>query len=161
MRIFQNALPQRLSDRERLLFEHMYLRQPYLGNLPLVLLIERFDFLKGLLWELWEDLPDLGLVPVLYRLLDYYATMAARRREADRLIKSGRPITFDEAVYEPQDQSNLFQDIAAEIREIRGIDCGCPRREWWAELNGKPGAKIRILHRCLACAVQIETILTR
>jgi hypothetical protein len=160
MRCFQNALPIRLTDRERLLFESMHLPQPYLGNLPLTLLVERFGFIKGLLWELWESLPDLGLVPVLYRLLDYYATMAARRREVDRLIKSGRPLVFDEAAYEPQTQCNFFQEIAAEIREIRGIDCGCWRREWWAELKGKPGAKLRILHRCLVCNAQAETMLT-
>jgi hypothetical protein len=120
----------------------------------------RFGFLQELLWELWEDLPDLGLVPVLYRLLDYYATMARRRREVDRLLKSGRPIQFNEAVYEPPEQRNRFQDIAAEIREIRGIACGCQRREWWAELKGEHASQIRILHHCLACAVQIETIVT-
>jgi hypothetical protein len=161
MRTFQNALPERLTDREQLLFEHMHLRQGYLGNLPLALLVERFGFLKGLLWELWESLPDVSLGPVLYRLLDYYSTVAARRREVDRLIKSGRPIPFDEAVYEPQGQGNLFQEIAAEVREIREIDCGCPRREWWAELKGKPGAEIRIVHRCVACEFRIETTLPR
>jgi hypothetical protein len=161
MRTFQNALPERLTGRERLLFEHMHLRQPYLGNLPLALLAERFGILKGVLWELWEGLPGLGLVPVLHRLLDYYGTMAARRREVDRLIKSGRPLPFDDGAYEPQDQGNLFQEIAAEVREIRGIDCGCPRREWWAELKGEPGATIRIVHRCIACDVAVESILTR
>jgi hypothetical protein len=161
MRTFQNALPERLTDREQLLFEHMHLRQPYLGNLPLALLVGRFGFLRGLLWELWESLPDVSLGPVLYRQLDNYATMAARRREVDRLIKSGRPIPFDEAVYEPHGQSDLFQGIAAEVREIREIDCGCPRREWWAELKGKPGAEIRIVHRCMACEFRIETTLPR
>jgi hypothetical protein len=49
MRTVQNALPVTLTKRERLIFEHTYLRQPYLGNLPLVLLIERFGFLRGCL----------------------------------------------------------------------------------------------------------------
>jgi hypothetical protein len=161
MRTFQNALPGPLSERERLYFEHMHLRQPYLGNLPLVLLAPRFGFVKELLWELWEGLPDQAQVPVLYRLLDWYATMAARRRQADRLIKRGRPRRLVESAHLPAKSSQRFQELAAEVREHEGVDCGCPRREWWAELRGRPRAKVRIAHRCIACGYEAETTLTR
>jgi hypothetical protein len=161
LRTFQNALPEPLSERERLRFEHMHLRQPYLGNLPLVLLAPRLGFVKELLWELWEGLPGQSLVPVFHRLLDYYATMVARRREADRRIKRGRPARLVEAAYVPPARSQRFQDLAAEVREHERIDCGCPRRDWWAELQGRPGAKVRISHRCTACDFHIETVLTR
>jgi hypothetical protein len=161
MRTFQNALPDALSDRERLLFEHMHQLQPYLGNLPLVLLIPRFGFLEPTLWGLWEHLPDLGLTSTLYRMLDYYSTMVIRRREADRRIKRGRPRTFVEESHEPTVKSDAFQEIAAEIRESREIDCGCPSREWIAEIMGRPGKRIRILHQCVACKFQKETVLTK
>jgi hypothetical protein len=161
MRIFQNAMPHALTDQEQLLFEHMHLRQPYLGNFPLVLLAERFGFIKELLWEMWEALPDLSLVPVLHRLLDFYATMAVRRREADRRIKSGRSATFDDARYVPSVERDRFQEIAAEIRELHGINCGCPRREWLAKREGRSLTRIRILHQCLGCDFRKETILTR
>jgi hypothetical protein len=98
---------------------------------------------------------------VFHRLLDYYSTMAAQRREADRRIKRGRPRKFIEASYIPSEKSQRFQEIADAVRELKNIDCGCPRREWRAELKGKPGAKIHILHRCMACDCQEETILTR
>ncbi|MBI3406797.1 MAG: hypothetical protein HY040_00380 [Planctomycetes bacterium] len=162
MRTFQNAIADQLSDRERLHFEHVHLRQSYLGNLPLVLLVERFSFLQGLLWEFWDKLPNLDLVPVLHRLLDYYVDLAVRRREADRRIKSARPMMFHDELYEPQVQNDLFQEIAAEIREIGKVDCGCPRPDWVAELKGKPGPKIRIIHRCMGCCEsEFESILTR
>lgn len=161
MRTFQNALPHSLTATEKLLFEHMHLPQPYLANLPLVLIIPRFGFCKGVLWEIWEHLPDLSRVPILYRMLDYYCTLATRRRQADRLIKGSRPVEFKEKAYVPSDQSDVFQEIAAEIRDIHKIDCGCPRREWYAELEGRPRTKVRILHRCLQCAYEQETTLTR
>lgn len=161
MRIIQNALPEPLTAQERLLFEHLHQRQEYLGNLPLVLLVQRFQFLKGALWQLWESLPDLGSVPVLHRLLDYFATMAAKRREADRRIKNGRPAPFIEEAYVPPEEGDFFQEIAAEIREVQGIDCHCPRRDWHAELRGKGEAKIHILHQCMACAFEMETTVNR
>jgi hypothetical protein len=161
MRFFRNALPDPLSEREACWFEHMHQPQPYLGNLPLVLLLQRFRFLRAPLWELWEGLPDLRPVPVLHRLLFYYADMVARRREADRRIKNGRPAPLIETPAGPSPQGDLFQDIAAAVREIRHIDCHCPRREWHAELAGPAGAEVRIRHRCMACDYQAESTLTR
>lgn len=161
MRIFQNALPHTLSDRERLLFEHMHQRQPYLGQLPMVLLIPRLKFIRGVLWDLWEQLPDATMTPVLHRMLRYYATLATRRREADREIKRRPHAKLNDEVDEPRANNDTFQEIAAEIRELNGIDCGCPRRDWYSELVGRPRDRIRILHRCAACHFQKETELTR
>jgi hypothetical protein len=98
---------------------------------------------------------------VLHRLLDWYATLAARRRQADRLIKRGRPGRFVESAHLPARNSQRFQELAAEVREHEGIDCGCPRRDWWAELRGRPRVDVRIAHRCIACAYEKETTLTR
>jgi hypothetical protein len=161
MRTFPNAMPKPLNKRERLYFEHMHLPQPYLGNLPLVLLAPRLGFVKELLWELWEALPDRTLIPVFHRLLDWYSTMAARRREADCLIKQGRPRRFVEAAHLPARTSQVFQELAAEVREHEGIDCGCPQRQWWAELCGRPRTKVQIAHRCIACGCEKVTTLTR
>jgi hypothetical protein len=163
MRFFQNALGEPLTRRERLYFEHMHLRQQYLGNFPLVLLSPRLGFVKELLWELWDELPDEKLIPVFYQLLDYYGTMAVQRRQADCLVKRGRPASLVESAYRPPaPKSQLFQDLGAEVREVEGVDCGCPQREWWAELRSKPQeTMVRILHHCMACDHKKETILTR
>jgi hypothetical protein len=159
LRTLQNAIPEPLSEGERLRFEHMHLRQPYLGNLPLVLLAPRLGLTQELLFQLWEGLPDQSLVPVFHRLLDYYATMASRRREADRRIKRGRSIRLVEAAQIPPPKDQRFQELAAEVREREGIDCGCPRRDWWAELRGRPGPTVRIMHRCVYCDYERETVL--
>jgi hypothetical protein len=157
MRTFQNALPAQLTKRERILFEHLHLPQPYLGGLPMVLLAPRLGFIRELLWELWEQLPDKHLVPVLYRLLYYYASMAARRREADQVRKRPPPVQFVESAYVPKEKSQVFQDIAAEVRELRGIDCGCPQRQWWAELEKVTPRSIRIHHYCVGCPFDFNT----
>ena len=160
MRTFQNALSHSLSDRERLLFENMHLPQHYLGGLPLVLVMPRFRFIRRVLLEVWEQLPNASMIPVLHRMLRYYATLITRRREADRRIKRQPQAEFDDGAYVPQTESDFFQQIASEIREIRRIDCGCPRRDWHSELIGRGRAEIRILHRCFACSFQMETVLT-
>jgi hypothetical protein len=161
MRTVQNASPLSLTTQERLVFEHTYLRQPYLGDLPLALLMERFGFLKGVLSEMWDRLPDTSAAPVFHRLLDYYSVMAVRRREIDRLRKSGRPRPFVEAAYVPSARRDLFQEIADCVRETRRVACGCPRPEWRAELMSGSTAKITILHMCVNCNLKGETTLSR
>ena len=165
MYLFRNALPEPLSEREQNLFDQRYLRQSYLAGLPLVLLAPRLPVAKELLWHRWPKLPEISLIPVFHRLLDYYGTMAIRRREVDRRRKQGRPEQFFDKDHVPDahvpSNDERFQDIASEIRELKGIDCGCPQRDWSARLQGKPGAEIRILHHCVACKYKKETVLSR
>jgi hypothetical protein len=96
-------------------------------------------------------------------MLRYYAGLVIRRREADRRIKRKPHAEFNDETYVPPANSDFFQQIAAEIREMNEIDCGCPRRDWHAEWVGsaRARAKIRILHCCDACSFQVETALTR
>lgn len=161
MRTVQRALPVTMTERERLIFEHTYLPQPYLGDLPLVLLIERFGFLSGILAEMWEQLPNTSVAPVFHRLLDYYSLMAVRRREVDRLRKSGRPRPLVEAIYREAAKGDVFQEMAAAIRELRGIGCRCGRPEWRAELNGKPKNMVTIAYACMNCDQTAETRVSR
>lgn len=87
MRTIKNAMPDPLNDDERRLFERMYERQPYYGNLPLALLAERLSFLRLAILAIWEAPQDQDNVRVLHRLLWYFADMVSRRREADRQSK--------------------------------------------------------------------------
>jgi hypothetical protein len=68
----------------------MYLKQPCFGQLPLVLLHERFPFLHSILTRVCEDPADREAVAILYRLLALYGEMATRRRATDRLMKARR-----------------------------------------------------------------------
>src|SRR5262249_41964565 len=73
MQTVARALPEPLTTEERAVFAQMHLPQLYFGNLPLVLVIERFGTIKDVLWEVWERLPDTAPIAVLHRLLDYYS----------------------------------------------------------------------------------------
>lgn len=90
MRVFQQLLPEPLSATEASWFEQMHLKQPHFGNLPVVLLVERFRFVREVLWEIWENPGDPEPIAVLHRLLSYYAEMASARRELDRKVKQRR-----------------------------------------------------------------------
>jgi hypothetical protein len=109
MRVFQTSLPAPLSADEASWYEHMHLKQPYLGNLPLVLLIERFPFLHSVLWEIWNNPGDPEPIAVLHRLLSYYGEMAEERRTTDRKVKQRRPSTP-----EPGDRTPLVVPLQTE-----------------------------------------------
>jgi hypothetical protein len=78
---------QSLTSDEASWFQQMNFKQPHFGGLPFVLLVDRFSFLRGPVWELWSNPADPAPIGVLHRLLDYYEQMATRRRELDRLMK--------------------------------------------------------------------------
>jgi hypothetical protein len=90
MWVFQRLLPEPLTVAERRFFEQVYLMQPHFGQMPFILLAERFPFLKGILWQIWKGPGDPNAVPIMNRLLFYYGEIAAARRAADRQVKAKR-----------------------------------------------------------------------
>src|SRR5262249_38096598 len=84
---FRQALPKPLSAEENRAFEAVYCPQPYLAGLSLVLLRERFDFLREIILEMFDNPMDEHLPGVLLRMLWYYGEMVRNRREADRVSK--------------------------------------------------------------------------
>jgi hypothetical protein len=89
MLAFQRRLPVPLTEAERRPFEQVYLKQPHFGQIPFVLLVERYGFLRGALWDFWER-PGRDLIAETHRLLAYYGEMAANRRAVDRRVKAKR-----------------------------------------------------------------------
>lgn len=90
MWLFRRLFPAPLSADELRWFEQMLCPQPCFGNLPLVLLVERFPFLHSVLWEIWENPGEPEPIAVLHRLLAYYAEMASTRRNIDRRVQQRR-----------------------------------------------------------------------
>lgn len=82
MQDFWNVLPEVFSPEERQLFARSHFNQPAFGNLPLFLISERFPEIK-LAANQYVDGDD-DMVPIIHRLLSYYAETVHRRREADR-----------------------------------------------------------------------------
>ena len=95
MYVFQRLLPEPLTEAERLRFEQMYVKQSHFGQLPLALLVERFGFLKGVLWDIEETPSNRDAIRVFYRLLGYYGEMASIRRTSDRRIKARKAARLD------------------------------------------------------------------
>ena len=90
MRAFGAALPKPLVGYEKDLFAAMYLKQPRFGNLPLVLLWDRFDFCKLAILAIWLNPDDDAEFKVLYRMLAWFDEMLGKKRDADRRRKARR-----------------------------------------------------------------------
>jgi hypothetical protein len=115
MRIFLRIIAEDLDAAEVQQFQQMHLQQPHFGDLPLVLLVERFPFLKAVIWEIWQAPADPAAIGTLHRLLDYYREMATCRREADRTTKKVQPSP------NKQGKAPLLQSYDAQIHDEGGI----------------------------------------
>ncbi len=87
MKNFGTLITPDLSARERDLFARMHLRRAAFGGLPIVMLTERLSFALPAFGEVLEnDGPEGNHAAVLHRVLYWYAEIAPKRRQADRLI---------------------------------------------------------------------------
>lgn len=86
-RTFQSALAQPLNPCEREIMGHMYMPQPYLGGLSLLLMYNRAGCFSPIFDRLWSSPGDPTAVKILHRLFWYYVEMSDKRRDADRRSK--------------------------------------------------------------------------
>src|SRR5262249_8373243 len=117
MKAVENVIPEPFTDSERACFERTYFNQTALGNLPLVLLYERFPFIKEIIWDFLHHPGDQQVVGILYRLLDWYGDMARNRRHVDKRIKERRPANRSEGERTPLAVPFQESAIAAESDE--------------------------------------------
>jgi hypothetical protein len=61
MHAIVSALADPLSPEERRIFDQMHLTQPHFGGLPLILLDQRLDFVKSVIWEIVDKPGGAGL----------------------------------------------------------------------------------------------------
>lgn len=87
MEDFRRALPRKLNAREGALFDLLYQKQKCFGNIPLILLQDRFPFLREAILELLDSPTDPGKIGTLLRLLEFYGTMVSHKRQLDRDYK--------------------------------------------------------------------------
>lgn len=173
---FARALPDPLTAGERAIFDSLYHKQPYLGGLPLVLLHDRFAFLREAILDIWADPLDPARVGVLLRLLEYYGVMVGRRREADRRYKArcrhhndrgrvGRELELDsDRDAAPGPAADPFQEIAAVLRDARGATCPCgTTHAWRATLveSGDAADPVVIEDGCGRCGYRETVEVTR
>ena len=167
MRYVQNTIG--LTEEERQLFEHSFLPQPYYGGLPLVLLAERAQLLKSVIVQIWQDPSDPSLVPILHRLLHYYAQIAERRRVADRRFKAMRSGTRTggrlghdvelsvvphgiPVVARPE-----FSGLSEHLRELHNIHCHCDLPEYETYIESHGDGSLKFSWRC-SCGREIGDV---
>ena len=173
---FCDALPDRLTEPERVIFDTMYRKQPCLGHLPLIVLHERFDFLRKAILEVWDCPQDPSRMGVVLRMLQIYGEMTSKRREGDRrykkqiqhrnlqnriALKMGLDADFETATEAVTDE---FQELAGALQERRGASCTCRTTHYWhAHLVGEEMVKKRIvLHdECERCGHHERVRVTR
>jgi hypothetical protein len=186
MYVFQRLIPEPLTQAEGVRYEQMYFKQAHFGQLPLVLLVERFGFLKSVLWKLWEAPDDRRAVCVLYRMLAWYAEMAPNRRKSDRKIKAGKAARLargyagecelDLELVQDGRQAEAdgadsetgrtdaaagvpaqFQKMARWVRQRKKVRCKCVVPEWEDRVAAMTGKAATLTHHCARCGVTIST----
>jgi hypothetical protein len=165
MQAFVQALPAPLDARERAWFEALYFNQPYLGGLPLVLLRDRFDFLKGAALEVMAAPEDPGTIGVLLRLLNYYEEMVTKRRDADAESKrqsDPRDQNSENEKRKPLDlpserKGAVRQTVFTRLREDRRVSCTCADGGSWSALQTDQGGDVwSIALTCNSCGYSKE-----
>jgi hypothetical protein len=143
MRAFAAALPSPLAPGEAAVFAGLYLPQSHLGGLPLVMLFDRFQFLREAIQDVWDRPKDPGAVGALLRMLDYYRAMAGSRRAADNRSQSRRAartagggVAREQTLDPERDRAaevfeDDFQPIASALRTRRGAGCACRDTSRW------------------------------
>jgi hypothetical protein len=183
MGAFRAALPEPLTAEERNCFGQLYLKQPHFGDLPFVLLVERFGFLEPVVWRLWADPQDREAVGALHRLLSYYSDIAPRRRSVDRVMKAlskaraetGREclpcqMAEDAEFVDPGAASpakelaehDFIEAIARRVRLRRRIPCRCSSQcpDWQDYFRGEEEGAFLFEHRCRRCRFKVSNRLS-
>jgi hypothetical protein len=155
MQAFLQALPVPLNEGERAAFKAMYFKQTYFGGLPLVMLRERFAFLREGILDVMDDPGGSERVGVLLRLIHYYyySEMATLRRDVDRGYKRrsqhrdargkiSRTYEVDANVADGSEATpnSPFRQIADRLREATGIACSCGATGSWEATLLRDGA---------------------
>jgi hypothetical protein len=133
-----------LSAKDRAAFDVMYIGQPWLGDIPLVLLRKHFDLVGEICLDILANPTSAELKGQLLRVLEWHGSMVSKKREADRLRKNssvsrnleGRPTkaftnTDDDFVTPERPQASVYQQAAGKFRELRNASCPCGCLSGW------------------------------
>lgn len=165
MRAFRDALLKPLNETENFFYSQLFLANPAFGGLTLLLLNERFDFLKDVILGIWNNPGDPGSIAVARTLMHYYAVLINGQRMTGRLHKRqalgkiGNGPTpceqqreVESVCYDKRDLHDQFRKAARLLTEAQGIDCPFGEHDWHAELLNPGESTIRFRIWCPATA---------
>jgi hypothetical protein len=81
---FWKALPEPLDEQDQQVFDLTFRRQPVFGDLPLIMIAERFPFIRYAMVQLCREPLSCESIGIIHRMLYYYSWMSDERRPADR-----------------------------------------------------------------------------
>jgi hypothetical protein len=129
MYAFAGAILPSLTDSERSVFELQYCSQPWLGDVPLILLHRYLQPMREAIIDMWDE-PQIREHPgVLLRVMQFHGEMVRKRREADRAAKRGNPdpgrrIFLSESI-ESDEECPDFDELKDELIRASHLDCRC------------------------------------
>jgi hypothetical protein len=148
MRAFRDACPKPLTAKENHLFRQSFLANRLFGGLPLLLVYDRFDFLKEAILDVWNDPSDRDSIAVVHQMMNYYSILTGNRREADQKYKCRaksktpignvpRDISLPDNYISPSKTSDhlMLEEIARRLAIAHGYDSGLLKDELRAILD--------------------------
>ena len=145
MQAFREALPEPLSPTEDVLFSQVFLAHRAFGNLPMILLQDRFKFLQEAFLQTWQRPDNRSDIAVVHKMMDYYSVLVGNRRSGYREYKSHTKaknesgcvarteVLLPDAKIRTSPQSEEFKEIAIRLAKARGFRCDFESAEWEAE----------------------------
>lgn len=160
MRAFNEALSQPLTGYEAELFDLSYLKRPAFGDLPLVMLVDRFEFLSPTILSMWCHPDDENALKVFYRVATWFQEILEKRRDADRRLKPRKGQCTESA--DGLDGSVLITSVdwrdALQTLIEAELECDLELHEWQVEAFARDGDTRR--YRVICLEQQIDTILS-
>lgn len=178
MKSISTSIDPPLTPDDQSVFDVIYRRNPYLGELPMILLHEQFPELQRAVLAIMENPRAAESWGRFVRAIQTHATMSARRREADKLRKrsnksvkqlNGWQREDDDcpkslvtsgglAALESQPESHCaseFDEIVTVLLKRHGKQCKCTEEpDWEAKLKKgqKSNSEIKLTAVCRRCA---------
>ena len=138
MRAFRESLPVPLTETENSLFSKVYLAHPAFGRLPLLLLRDRYEFLKESILATWNRPDDEEAVAILHTMMHYYSVLTNNRRAGYRRYKRrAQHKTSDGRVSQDQALSDEIAEVPRTRNESEN-DSATRERDQFAEIPGDP-----------------------
>lgn len=160
MRAFRDTIPTPLTSYEGKLFDLMYLKQREFGDLPLVMLTDRFDFLSPTILSMWNHPDDENALRIFYRVATWFQEILEKRRDGDRRLhpQKSRCTESDDGLNASVLVTSVdWRDALQSLIEAQ-LECDLELHEWEVESFDRDGASRK--YRVICPTQQIDTIMS-
>ncbi len=151
--LLREQVRHQLSSRDLVAFDVLYAPTPEFAGIPLILLYEQFRIVRPTIEKLLDGQSDSGLWGSLHRVLQTFATMVKRRRQADRLRDRTAP-KGGPSLFSVPNRASIRRKLIRRLLECESISCWCGNAaDWDVELpeDWESESIINLTMICLEC----------